>query len=104
MIENNETSSSHTIIINNQAYTFQCADGEEYVEKIRHRLTSTIEQISDNGNHQLLSKYSMKLALLLTEGAVREEIIRENDREKTEERMSRLIEKLDQVLDVNSQN
>lgn len=98
MIENTETFDSHTIIINKQAYTFQCADGDEYVEKIRCRLANTINQISEDGNHQLLSKFSMKLALLLTDDVVRMENMREKGQEDWEQRMRHLIEKLDQVL------
>jgi len=99
MIENTEAFVSHTIIINKQSYTFQCADGDEYVEKIRHRLADTINQISEDGNHQLLSKFSMKLALLLTDDVVRMENMREKGQEDWEERMLCLVEKLDQVLD-----
>lgn len=88
----------YTIEINNTEFEFSCDDGEEHVMGLQRKISNVISLLARNNKNNALSKYSMKVALLLADDALREEGKRLEQEAQVEQRLVSLLDDLDRVL------
>ena len=97
-MENPEVQRTHSIIIDNNLYTFTCTDGEDHVEALKKKITRTFDQLNSGEQRHRLSNFAMKMALVLGDGAVRAELEKEALKTKIQGKAQELIDELNRAL------
>jgi hypothetical protein len=68
-----EAEKEYALVINKKIYKFECTDGEEHVNALKHKIMEVIEALSFSNSGHILSDYAMKIVILLADDAVRAE-------------------------------
>ncbi len=97
-MKDSESVNSYAININKKKYIFSCPDGEEHVQALQLKLSTTIESVSGRDQGFILSDYAMKVALILADEAISEKRNQVNQIEEVEQKVASMLEELDAAL------
>ena len=99
MEQNSGGSKAYQITVNRQHFSFSCDDGESHVRQVEKRINDAVAALSPDGLGPQLSEYSMKIALLLADSAVR--LDSGMDQKEVTARISPLLDELDRLTIVD---
>ncbi|OGG95500.1 MAG: hypothetical protein A2527_06620 [Candidatus Lambdaproteobacteria bacterium RIFOXYD2_FULL_50_16] len=90
---------SYEIWVNNQPFSLKSPDGETHVRAVEERINKVISKLNPQGAHANLSGLAIKVAVTLADEAARERAAKEHAVNTVNDRLSPLLDQLDQLLE-----